>query len=374
MDRPKISVIIPVYNRENTITACVSSIIQSEYKNLEIIIVDDGSVDNSLKICEELASKDSRISVIPQNNAGVSAARNNGLGNATGDWVTFVDSDDGIHPSCYSTLYDGGYLEAYDLLMFGRGFSRFRDGKVLLKHYPDGDKVDLESRDKIIDYLFNRFDPYSHDFFFVHDKLFRKSILDEHKIMFQEDVTLGEDQIFVLDYLHHVNRFYYTGAAYALNFIWTKYEKQIGLGGALRKPEYFIFIQKRNYEAFERLLAICNNEGLKKYEVNYIIDRPITRVLYRYLLLSNMSKYPYKSLKNFTQNSIMPLFNLELTNLSMVRDSKTKKYVMDLFEKPFWKTYITIAIEQNTLYYIGMLKRFVKMPLRKIKRILTDIL
>lgn len=89
-----VTVVIPVYNVENYISKCLDSIISQTYKNLEIIVVNDGTKDGSLKICEEFAKKDARIRVITQENGGLSAARNTGIKNATGKYICFVDSDD----------------------------------------------------------------------------------------------------------------------------------------------------------------------------------------------------------------------------------------------------------------------------------------
>ena len=99
-----LSVIIPVYKVEKYISKCIESVIDQTYKNLEIIIVDDGSPDNSGEICEKYARKDSRIQVIHQENQGLSGARNRGLDRATGDYITFVDSDDWIHPNMYEIM------------------------------------------------------------------------------------------------------------------------------------------------------------------------------------------------------------------------------------------------------------------------------
>lgn len=99
-----ISIIVPVYNVENYLKRCVDSLINQTYKNLQIILVDDGSKDNCPFICDEYAKTDSRITVIHKKNEGVSAARNRGLDIAEGDYIGFVDSDDYIHPKMYEFL------------------------------------------------------------------------------------------------------------------------------------------------------------------------------------------------------------------------------------------------------------------------------
>ena len=96
MDEKLISVIVPVYNVERYLRQCIESITNQSYKNLQIILIDDGSKDNSGKICDEYAEKDKRVEVIHKENTGVSAARNTGLDNAKGEWITFVDADDWV--------------------------------------------------------------------------------------------------------------------------------------------------------------------------------------------------------------------------------------------------------------------------------------
>ena len=101
-----ISVIVPVYNVEKYLNKCIDSIINQTYKNLEIILVDDGSQDSSGKICDEYTKKDNRIKVIHKENGGVSSARNIGLNNATGEWIAFIDADDWVDEEYLQTLFN----------------------------------------------------------------------------------------------------------------------------------------------------------------------------------------------------------------------------------------------------------------------------
>ena len=94
MSTPKISVIVPVYNVENYLPYCIESIIKQTYKNIEIILINDGSTDNSLQLCNKYKKHDRRIKVIDQKNKGLSGARNSGINVATGDYFSFIDSDD----------------------------------------------------------------------------------------------------------------------------------------------------------------------------------------------------------------------------------------------------------------------------------------
>lgn len=98
-----VSFIIPIYNAEKYLDECIKSIIKQTYSNFELLLVNDGSTDNSAIICDTYANKDSRIKVIHKINGGVSSARNIGLDNAKGEYICFVDADDVIHPKLLET-------------------------------------------------------------------------------------------------------------------------------------------------------------------------------------------------------------------------------------------------------------------------------
>ena len=123
----KISIIIPVYNVEKYLKKCLDSVISQSYKNLEIIIVDDGSIDNSLNICLDYQKKDNRIKVIHQENKGLSGARNRGFEESTGDYIWYIDSDDYIENDSLKVIKP--YLDKYDIIVFN--FNEIRDNRVI---------------------------------------------------------------------------------------------------------------------------------------------------------------------------------------------------------------------------------------------------
>lgn len=116
----KISIIIPVYNAECFLRRCVESVLSQSYTNTEIILVDDGSTDSSLKICREFECRDNRIRVISQQNAGAAAARNAGIEKATGDIISFVDSDDYINSDMYRSMLSLMDAHELDIVTCGR--------------------------------------------------------------------------------------------------------------------------------------------------------------------------------------------------------------------------------------------------------------
>lgn len=139
-EEKKISIIIPIYNVEKYLPTCVESILQQTYKNLEVILVDDGSPDRCPVICDELAQKDDRIRVIHQKNKGLSGARNTGIDNAQGDYLIFVDSDDTVEQTLVEELYI--YAEKWNcaIVACGRNYI-FEDGQIVCKIAHDESKV-----------------------------------------------------------------------------------------------------------------------------------------------------------------------------------------------------------------------------------------
>ena len=139
----KVSIIIPVYNVEKYLAECLDSVINQTYSNLQIIVVDDGSTDASGQICDEYAEKDNRITVIHQVNAGAANAKNTGLDNVKGDYVTFVDSDDWVELNWIETMTDA--MEKYDVDVVECGFDRvYADSIGEGKIYQDGEILTVE--------------------------------------------------------------------------------------------------------------------------------------------------------------------------------------------------------------------------------------
>ncbi len=113
--KPLISIIIPVYNVEQYLHRCVDSVLNQTYKNLEIILVNDGSPDNCPFICDEYAKKDKRIIVVHKENGGLSSARNAGLEIVQGEYISFIDSDDWIHENYIEILYKNLHEKKADI-------------------------------------------------------------------------------------------------------------------------------------------------------------------------------------------------------------------------------------------------------------------
>ena len=122
-----ISIIVPIYNIEKKLNKCIYSILEQTYKNFELILVNDGSTDNSLKICNEYKRKDNRIKIINKENQGLVLARKSGLDEATGKYIIFIDGDDWVHKDLLNILYKEAEQESCDIvacnpyLVYGNG-------------------------------------------------------------------------------------------------------------------------------------------------------------------------------------------------------------------------------------------------------------
>ena len=184
--QPKISVIVPVYKTEGLLDRCVESIVGQTYKNLEIILVDDGSPDNCPAMCDEWAEKDSRIRVIHKENGGVSSARNAALDIATGDYIGFVDSDDWIEPEMYSSLIQKISESGKNIALCS-----YYAVEISGERYERRCVVDKEVLDKD-DYF--RFIVLGGDGGYIWNRLYDADILKE--VRFDEDIWYSEDLLF----------------------------------------------------------------------------------------------------------------------------------------------------------------------------------
>lgn len=146
---PLISIIIPVYNVEKYLHRCVDSVLNQTYKNIEVILVDDGSPDGSPAICDEYEQKDSRVKVLHKQNGGLSSARNAGMAIATGEYIGFVDSDDWIEPSMYQVCYDLIEQNKADMAKVGRCISTGENNKTSNSSTP---KIEIYTDKEILQY------------------------------------------------------------------------------------------------------------------------------------------------------------------------------------------------------------------------------
>lgn len=182
----KISVIIPVYNIAEYLPRCLDSVLNQTYKNLEVVVVDDGSTDNSVDVIEEYAKKDSRIVKIFKKNTGVSDTRNKGIDTATGDYITFVDGDDYIEPDMYEILMNNALK--YDADISHCGYQMVFPSRVDY-YYNTGEKFIQDNKKGIIDLLKGeRIEPSPCN------KLYKRSVIKDERM--PSDIRNNEDYLF----------------------------------------------------------------------------------------------------------------------------------------------------------------------------------
>ena len=210
----QISIIVPAYNVEPYIEQCLDSILKTPIDEYEVIVVDDGSSDGTKEILERYQSLYKEIRVIMQSNSGAAAARNKGLDNATGEYIGFVDADDWVEPTMFSEMYYTA--KQFDADIVFCNILKNEDEK-LTRYIPTGIYDRNGIKETIFPSLISNTDIKSGRSVLrgsVWSKIFRKSILTQHFIRFDEDLVYNEDSLFAIQATLYANRYYYAGDSY----------------------------------------------------------------------------------------------------------------------------------------------------------------
>jgi glycosyltransferase involved in cell wall biosynthesis len=263
---PIISIIIPVYNAGEYLSQCIESVLNQTFTNWELILVNDGSVDNSLQICNFFKERDDRIIIIDKKNEGVGKARNDGILKARGIYLCFIDADDWINSKTLDQVFAKSNNGFFDLIQFGCVRFTGKD-KILSYRRPPEVEITINEDNSSLILMFE-----SGNAFAVWGKLIRKSIIFENKLWF-DTKKRGEDIDFISRLLLHVNHircisdiFYNYRVLYNVT---NKYDKSI------------IENHINNYVLFNNLFINCNDNKLvqnylaKLYLLWFIIVIPI---------------------------------------------------------------------------------------------------
>lgn len=282
-----ISVIVPVYNSEKTLNRCIDSILSQTFSDFELIIVDDGSTDSSSKICNNYAEQDVRVKVFHKPNGGISSARNLGLENVSGKWVTFCDSDD--------------YVDTDWLEIFVNAYRK--DVKLIVQ---DVNYIGCKVNSKITDYYGN-IRGYIESFYnnscigYTHNKLYYLQIIMDYALRFNGNLKDREDLVFMYQYIMHLDNVvcvsnsgynyvaynYYNKYSKVENFnpsyliyqVIKKYNKEVSLS----KECYNYYINDLYYSLFDSFIK-KNKECYDMLEkFNYVIDLEDRLILPFYL-------------------------------------------------------------------------------------------
>lgn len=264
-----ISIIVPVFNAQNYIEKCIKSIICQTYMDWELLLIDDGSTDNSYEMCKKYRNE--KINLFHKNNGGVSSARNYGLKKSKGDYIVFVDADDYVDKDYLKNLYDN--IRDNDLVVSGYK-EVYSTGKVNIRNFGEKNMTNK--------YIKNKFDElYLSNFFnSPFNKLYKKALINCN---FNENQILGEDLLFNLQYIKNcknINTINNTDYNYIINntSATNKYNSKAIYNYLLIKKELENICKKMNY---------CENGS-----INEIFLKNICGCIQ--LLLESDNKYNYK--------------------------------------------------------------------------------
>ncbi len=281
MSKEMVSVIVPVYRVERYIARCIESILSQSYKNIEVILVDDGSDDESGNICESYKKKDDRIEVLHQENQGVSAARNAGLDAARGKYIQFVDGDDMLLKGAIQALVDG--MAGVDLVLCGHIVARCdtpeqEEENLLIKPALEpGEALQPQFAKRIRYSEYGIITGWEYPF----DKLFKRSVIEEHHLRFTHGLCHGEDSEFVLAYVRCIHKYYVTDRC-----LYKYYINNFSAGtisSATRFRENMYELTKATFEKVKGFLeeqeVFCGDikEGFEHAYVNEVV-----KLIYRY--------------------------------------------------------------------------------------------
>ena len=292
----KISIIIPVYNMEKFIPRCLESLVNQTLKDIEIIVVNDGSTDNSLELLNEYKNKDSRIVVIDKANSGVSEARNTGIKKATGEYIGFVDPDDWIKKEMYEKLYNTAKDNDCDVVMCNF-IKSFNDGRY------ENEKIEVTKNKVIEKPLLNELNAINLCLS-VWKGIYKRSLIIDNNIQFPKEIIIGEDKIFNMIALGKCNRFYYVDGNY--------YYYYYNNNGAVRT-------YRKNFLEQQLALIEKQEEILKNMEVSNMFIEKLNAQYIDNILLSIYNQFNCNEKNSFIDN-------LKFSR-KLVYDDRTQKYL-----------------------------------------------
>ena len=306
-----VSVIIPVYQAEKYLMRCVNSVIKQTYKKLEIILIDDGSNDNSLSICYKLAKEDDRIVVLHQANAGVAVTRNRGLVCANGEFIYFLDSDDWIEQDTILSLVEALKKQDSDICICG--FKQWDNQKV--KEFSFEVDVQVNFQDFLQNYFWKLYEETV--LFNIGTKLYKKQIIETNHIRFCENMVIYEDICFFLEYLKAVEKIELFGNPYYYYYIGNNTSST-----HLYKKEFW----KSTVDYCIALKEGCNDN------YPHELVKALSTCLYRaYLQECHNPDLTRKYFCQTLENYCFPLINyLNITQKSVLKISMEQKIFMKL--------------------------------------------
>ncbi|TMW70540.1 glycosyltransferase family 2 protein [Alteribacter natronophilus] len=288
-----ISVIVPVYNVDQYLGACIESIRKQTYPNLEILLINDGSTDDSGTICDNYSLKDCRIKVTHKKNEGVSSARNTGIKQAKGDYIAFIDPDDEVHPEMYEKLCDAAEnhnaditvcpIKTINLVLNTTSVSKTMDEYKCLN--------EEQIKNRLLPSLL---EGKTYSFISSVNKLYKRSIFNKNNIYFNTDKTHSEDAHLNFALIEVVKKIAFIDFPYYLY-----YRRQRGSLTEVFRPDLFDYITDNK----RMMLQLCEKYNLTKHHA--IVKNHFTNVTLSYMQEVICSAIPTDNEKKAIINTII---------------------------------------------------------------------
>lgn len=281
MTRPKISVIVPVYKVEFYLRRCVDSILAQTLTDFELILVDDGSPDNSGAICDEYVLKEARVRVIHKENGGVSSARNAGIEEARGEWLCFVDSDDAVDNDYLCKMYCG-IEECGNKCLVMTGYKCVDQNENVIS---EQSFMQNETTNDIVSAI-----DKAENFNIINSpvcKLFNTSIVYAKRLRFDQTISYGEDHLFVLDYIKYVDRVRLLKGVY---YIYYQTGKESLTSSKSNTIKFVVYVEHLK-EKYRELSDILKSKQFDELKDNRLYEH-IVRALQFYLTSGEKGKRP----------------------------------------------------------------------------------
>lgn len=285
---PIISIIVPVYNSEKYLHCCIDSILNQTFTDFELLLIDDGGFDRSGMICDKYAEKDSRVIVFHKDNGGANSARNLGIANARGEWITFVDSDDILYPEALSVLYSNS--KGVEIVtaaieqnrrIWKHSFLGVLDSEKYMKGLAKGD---------IYGYLYAT--------------LYHVSLFKHPRLLIPKSVKIGEDVLFKLDIARHVKN--------VVNIENVIYFYRTNSTSIMQSYHRSIWYYIRYFELRDKLISSELRLSLKSSDLHTLLD-----AFYNPYIPYRKKDYLY--LKNLLANEILENIELPISDIRRIK-------------------------------------------------------
>lgn len=357
---PLVSIVVPVYNASAHLRRCVDSLTAQSYRRIEVILVNDGSTDDSGALCDVLSAQDNRIAVIHQQNSGVSAARNVGIARSTGEFIQFVDADDFIDPRMTEMLVqEQSRTGGADLVICGfREVDATTGAQRIHRLGVERTMLDRHRLRENLPQLLNSAQLAS-----VCNKLFRSSLITAHGTQFPIDLSYGEDILFVLQFIKNVDN---ASIIPDTPYSYVRYSNVTNLSRRFRPDAYQI--RRRRLEAMTSLLEdpqydLVRTELERHYALYLVLDIVVYAALNNDWRDRSQHRAYLQTCRDVRQDEYFVRYRADLS--SSPRGLRSR-HLLSLFEGSRFETiYVALILDQALRSGLSRFSRGVQWLRRK---------